>query len=163
MITDLRNLPDGAVVEADICIVGAGAAGITLAMELLGHGFRVALLESGGLDFEDDIQSLNDGDCVSEHKVDLTWTRLRYFGGTTGHWGGNCAPLDTHDFQERPWVPDSGWPFGKEELAGFYPRAGRYCELPSNNYEPDHWAQVSDKFHAGRIPVGGDQIGKRYF
>ena len=93
MITDVRNLPDGAAVEADICIVGAGAAGITLAMELLGHGFRVALLESGGLDFEDDIQSLNDGDCVSEQKVDLTWSRLRYFGGTTGHWGGNCAPL----------------------------------------------------------------------
>ena len=94
MITDVRTLPDGTAIEADICIVGAGAAGITLAMELLGHGFRIALLESGGLDFEDDIQSLNDGDCVSEQKVDLTWSRLRYFGGTTGHWGGNCAPLD---------------------------------------------------------------------
>ncbi|GEO36518.1 hypothetical protein SAE02_06660 [Skermanella aerolata] len=163
MITDARNLPDGAVVEADICIVGAGAAGITLAIELLGHGFRVALLESGGLDFEDDIQSLNNGDCVSEHKVDLTWTRLRYFGGTTGHWGGNCAPLDAHDFQERSWVPDSGWPFGKEELAEFYPRAHRYCELPSDNYEPGYWAEVSDQFHASRIPVSGDQIGEKIF
>jgi choline dehydrogenase-like flavoprotein len=163
MINDLRNLPDGAVVDSDICIAGAGAAGITLAMELMGRGFRVALLESGGLDFEDDIQSLNDGDCVSERKVDLTWSRLRYFGGTTGHWGGNCAPLDAHDFEVRPWVPDSGWPFDKAELAKFYPRAHQYCELPSDNYEPDYWAEVSGKFHAGRIPVSGDQVGEKIF
>ncbi|WP_198038359.1 GMC oxidoreductase [Skermanella stibiiresistens] len=159
----MRNLSDGTVVDADICIVGAGAAGITLAMELLGHNLKIALLESGGLDFEDDIQALNEGDCVSEHKVDLTWTRLRYFGGTTGHWGGNCAQLDEHDFQERSWVPDSGWPIEKRDLERFYPRAGQYCELPSDNYSTDHWAEVSAEFRASRIPVTGESIGEKLF
>jgi choline dehydrogenase-like flavoprotein len=99
MFIDLRNLPDGQTIDADICIVGAGAAGITLAMELLGHDFRIALLESGGLEFEDDVQNLNDGACVSEQQVDLLWSRLRYFGGTTGHWGGMCGPLQPIDFR----------------------------------------------------------------
>ena len=61
--------------------------------------------------------------------MDLLWSRLRYFGGTTGHWGGNCGPLDALDFEERPWVPNSGWPFQKAELEKFYPKAYRYAKL----------------------------------
>ena len=163
MITDVRNLSEGTVIDSDICIVGAGAAGITLAMELIGHDFSVNLLESGGLDFEDDVQALNDGDCVSQHKVDLMWTRLRYFGGTTGHWGGNCAPLDERDFETRSWVPDSGWPISRKDLERFYPRAYRYCELPSDDYSVDHWAEISEKFRRSRIPVTGEEIGEKLF
>ena len=163
MITDVRNLSEGTVIDSDICIVGAGAAGITLAMELIGHDFSVNLLESGGLDFEDDVQALNDGDCVSQHKVALMWTRLRYFGGTTGHWGGNCAPLDERDFETRSWVPDSGWPISRKDLERFYPRAYRYCELPSDDYSVDHWAEISEKFRRSRIPVTGEEIGEKLF
>lgn len=130
-------------------------------MELLGHDFRVCLLESGGLDFEDDIQALNDGDCVGEHRVDLLWSRLRYFGGTTGHWGGNCAPLDEHDFEERAWVPDSGWPFPKTELDDSYPKAYEYCELPSGNFSADYWAAQSASFRERRIALAGDPIGEK--
>lgn len=161
MITDLRSLPDETSVETDVCIVGAGAAGITLAMELLGHDFRVCLLESGGLDFEDEIQALNDADCVGEHRVDLLWSRLRYFGGTTGHWGGNCAPLDEQDFEERAWVPDSGWPFPKSELDASYPKAYEYCELPSANFSADYWAAQSASFRERRISLAGDPIGEK--
>jgi choline dehydrogenase-like flavoprotein len=163
MFIDLRNLPDGQRIDADICIVGAGAAGITLAMELLGHNFKIALLESGGLEFEDDVQSLNDGSCVSEQQVDLLWSRLRCFGGTTGHWGGNCGPLDAVDFEERLWIPNSGWPFKKAELDRFYPKAYRYCELPSDNFSPDYWAEAIPEFGRGRIAVDRETITEKIF
>ena len=42
---------------------------------------------------------------------------LRYFGGTTNHWGGWCAPPDPIDFEERDSMPHSGWPFS-ERLSG---------------------------------------------
>jgi len=163
MFIDLRSVPDGTTIDADVCIVGGGAAGITLAMELLGHGQRVCLLESGGLDFEDDVQALNDGDCVSEQKIDLLWSRLRYFGGTTGHWGGNCAPLDSQDFEERPWVPNSGWPFSIAEMDPYYPRAYRYCELPVANFSADFWAERSEDFRNRRLSLKGDPISEKIF
>ena len=163
MFIDLRSVPDGTTIDADVCIVGAGAAGITLAMELSGQGHRICLLESGGLDFDDDVQALNDGDCVSEQKIDLLWSRLRYFGGTTGHWGGNCAPLDPQDFEERDWIPDSGWPFGIAEMDPYYPRAYRYCELPVPNFSADYWAGRSESFRNRRLSLKGDPISEKIF
>ena len=54
MILDARKIPDGQVLEADVCIIGAGAAGISLAREFRNKRFRVILLESGG--FEPDAE-----------------------------------------------------------------------------------------------------------
>jgi len=34
MIIDARTLADGATLEADVCIAGAGAAGMTIALDL---------------------------------------------------------------------------------------------------------------------------------
>ena len=50
MIVDARSLPRNTVVDADVCIVGAGAAGITLAREFRNQPFSVCLVESGADD-----------------------------------------------------------------------------------------------------------------
>jgi choline dehydrogenase-like flavoprotein len=55
-IIDARTLEDGARLEADICIVGAGAAGLTLALELEAPGRRVLLVESGGFEPDATVQ-----------------------------------------------------------------------------------------------------------
>jgi choline dehydrogenase-like flavoprotein len=162
MIIDARTLPDGEKLETAVCIVGGGAAGITLALELTGRSIPVILLESGGLDFEDAAHDLNNGSCVSDWKIDPVWTRLRQLGGTTGHWGGNCAPLDPWDFDQRPWVEDSGWPFGRSEIEPFYPKAFEYCQLPSDDFSADHWAATDDDFARCRIPAGTDLTEKVY-
>ena len=52
MFVDGRTISAGDVLEADVAIVGGGAAGITLAMELDGVGMRVLLVESGGFELE---------------------------------------------------------------------------------------------------------------
>ena len=148
--------------ETDICIVGAGAAGITLAMELTNRGLGVVLLESGGLDLEEEAQSLNEGTCVSEWQIDPMYTRLRQFGGTTMHWGGSCSPLDPWDFDRRDWVPDSGWPFGPEELAPHYQKAFSYCQIDTPRFDPDYWASVTPEFSGGRMPLGNGLAEKIY-
>ena len=87
MIVDARTLPQDTIIDTDVCIVGAGAAGITLALEFVDAPFRVCLLESGGLEFDEQTQSLNQGVVAENSMTRLDRSRLRYFGGTTNHWG----------------------------------------------------------------------------
>ena len=127
MLQDARGLPRGARLACDVCIVGAGAAGITLARELAGTDARVCLLESGGFAPDAATQRLYEGagggTLLGPESRYLAAGRLRYFGGTTNHWQGWCRPLDPIDFTHRPWIPDSGWPFDRAHLDPFYRRA----------------------------------------
>ena len=87
MFHDARQLPTGTRLETELCIIGAGAAGITLALSLRDAGFRVLLLESGGLEFEESTQALYSGDNTGLANYDLDASRLRHSaGGSTNHW-----------------------------------------------------------------------------
>jgi choline dehydrogenase-like flavoprotein len=131
VIEDLRDHPRGLKVQADICLIGAGAAGITIARELAGTGQQICLIEGGGLKFEyPESQSLYAGTSVGI-PTSLVAGRLRFFGGTTNHWSGRCAPLSDIDFQRRPWVPHSGWPLDRAELDPYYVRACEVAGFPS--------------------------------
>jgi choline dehydrogenase-like flavoprotein len=113
--------------SADICIVGAGAAGITLACELDGSGLKVIVLEAGGLKPVGAEVDSYQGVATAPHP-DPTQFRRMAFGGTTSLWGGRCIPLDPLDFKRRPYVSYSGWPILYEEVAKHYPRALDYCD-----------------------------------
>lgn len=139
MLKDLRDLPEGAVVEADLCIIGAGAAGITMARRLRGMGVSVCLLESGGFDFEPRSQDLYKGGLAGLPYWDLDVVRLRTFGGATMHWAGMCAPLMPHDFDRRAHIPDSGWPISYDDVARYYPEAHEICQLGPMRYDLADW------------------------
>lgn len=173
MLLDARSLPQDTEIEADICIVGAGAAGIAMARELAGQPLQVVLLESGGLDFDADVQALHAGETVGAPSAALDESRLRYFGGTSNHWMGYCRPFDPEDFAVRPWVPLSGWPIGPAELAPWYARAGSVLEVEDGDYDPGHWqAHISPLLQgpltAGRLRAAVFQqspptrLGERY-
>jgi glycine/D-amino acid oxidase-like deaminating enzyme len=135
MIIDAREIAPGSTVVCEICIVGSGAAGITVAHELLGQGKDVALLEGGSLRREAAAQELYQGEVVdAERHGALDQYRQRRFGGTTTVWGGRCAPFDEIDFEARPHVPYSGWPISKRDLDSYYSRAHEYCELGAYVY-----------------------------
>lgn len=123
----------------DVCIVGAGAAGISLARGLQDSGLEVLVLESGGADYEKKTQALAAGKNVGYDYYNLEDARLRFFGGTTAIWGGRCAELDDIDFEERSWIPHSGWPIRKSDLTGYYTKARAMLELPEmpNNTHPE--------------------------
>jgi choline dehydrogenase-like flavoprotein len=117
------NVAKPTSLEADVAIIGAGAAGLTIARKLVEAGKSVILLESGGLDYEAETAALNDGINAGEPYYDLEDSRLRFFGGTTAIWGGRSAELDAIDFEARDWVAHSGWPFQAGELRAWYDAA----------------------------------------
>ena len=133
MIIDGRRTSGLPKTEYDLVIVGAGPAGITLAHELRQTGIRIALLESGGEEYDDETQLLNDGRLVGHDAYDLMFSRLRYLGGTSNHWGGHCTPLDQIDF-DRSWAGFSGWPFSRSSMDKYYEKAHKYCDLGAYTY-----------------------------
>ena len=137
MFIDGRNVPDGTIIETDLAIIGAGAAGIAIARELAGSGIAIALIESGGFEFDADTQALYEGEMAGV-EYPLTSSRLRYFGGTTNHWGGWTRPLEPIDFEERDWVPHSGWPVTRADLDPFMSarRMSASCARPPSTTPP---------------------------
>lgn len=138
MIIDARTLSDGASLVADVCIAGAGAAGITLARELRGKGLSVLLLESGGYDTDDEalrkqIQDLYRGEMTGMRTWFPDQNRLRMFGGTTHHWGGWCRPLDPLDLEAREGK--AGWPLDFDDLVPWYEKAHTTLELGAFDYD----------------------------
>jgi choline dehydrogenase-like flavoprotein len=138
---DARGLPAGHRIEADLCVVGSGAAGLAIASRFLGSRRRVAVLESGGLAPDAEVQSLNEGEMVGQQDAPLVRSRLRYFGGTTNHWTAHVHPFAPIDFEPRPWVPDSGWPFRFAALEPYYDKAREFFGLPPRAFDADAWAQ----------------------
>jgi choline dehydrogenase-like flavoprotein len=138
MLVDFRDAEEGSEIDADLCIVGGGAAGITLAAALSGTSLDVCLIESGGFEYEPRTQALYEGTAIGvPWRTDMQECRLRYFGGSTNAWGGGCAPLDDIDFEVRPWVPYSGWPIAKAALAPYYERARSICRIAAHRFDDE--------------------------
>jgi len=136
LIEDFNEFNDGASVTADICIIGAGAAGITIAREFMGTRRKILLLEAGGLDPEPDSQKLFDSEIAGLPHTSIHDGRARVFGGTTTLWGGQALRFDDFDLMERTWVPHSGWPIQRATLDPYYERAERVLQLgPRISYE----------------------------
>jgi choline dehydrogenase-like flavoprotein len=111
--------------NARVCIIGAGAAGISLACELDGCGFDVLLVEAGGVASR--VGDFYEGTATHPHPDPRQFRRVG-FGGTTAVWGGRCVPFDPIDFEHRDHVANTGWPIAYEEVARFYPAAMEYCD-----------------------------------
>ncbi|PEQ14394.1 oxidoreductase [Novosphingobium sp. PC22D] len=145
MHIDLNNSAP-ARIHGDVAIIGAGAAGITLARRLLAGGLTVVLLESGGLDFEKATAELNRGYNIGQNYYELEDSRLRFFGGTTAIWGGRAVELDPIDFIRRPWVPHSGWPITAGDLRPYYKQARAALDLPETGPSQAEMASVLPQF-----------------
>ena len=129
MIIAANHVEHNARIKTDVCIIGAGAAGITLALELSHAGTDTVLLTGGQKRERPWDRDLYRGVASNSHPHEpLEDGRRRAFGGSTIAWGGRCIPLDPIDFEERPWIPDSGWPITYTDLSPYYERAMVMCE-----------------------------------
>lgn len=160
MFADADDVARDTTIVADVCIVGAGPAGITIARELAADSApSVVVLESGGFEVEPATEDLYRAANRGE-PYPVEASRQRAFGGSTGHWGGTCRPLDAEDFEARDWIPFSGWPFPKRELEPYYERAQRVCELGPYAYDLDAWR---DRLPDELDTVNDDRLGTALF
>jgi len=157
IFTDARAVPEGSAVETDLAIIGAGPAGITLALSLAGAPIRVLLLESGGGEYEPATQALYKGGETGVRYLPLDACRLRFLGGSSNHWGGWCRPLDESDFEKRAWLAHSGWPFTRAEIAPYFSRAQALVEAGAPIYDG-----LKDRI-GDQIPLGAGGVYTSYF
>ena len=135
LINYYRNLAIPADVEADLCIVGAGAAGLAIARTFIGTQVRVCLIESGGFSGEEANQALYQGTSIGSPDFDPAISRMRVFGGSCNLWGGGCIPLGK--LEAREWVPDSEWPISYEDLEPYYRHARDFCHIERHDFAED--------------------------
>ncbi|MCZ6643657.1 MAG: GMC family oxidoreductase [Gammaproteobacteria bacterium] len=130
MLIEHNSIEPDSEFEVDLCIIGAGACGITIARTFDNLNLKVALLESGGFEYSEKNHALYSGEASGVSDDYLTRTRQRMFGGTTNHWGGLCRPFDEIDFEKRAWVPNSvAWPFTRSTLEPYYDKAADIVQL----------------------------------
>jgi choline dehydrogenase-like flavoprotein len=133
VIIDYLDKSAAADYQADLCVIGAGPAGIAIARSFIGTSTTVCLVEGGGLAGEDRSQSLYEGSSAGSPPFDAGTSRMRVFGGSCTLWGGGCIPLADTDLEPRDWVPESGWPLRYADLAPWYAKAREYCRI-----DPEH-------------------------
>lgn len=136
MIEDARTIPPDTSLDADLCIVGGGAAAICLALEYMKSGKRIILVPGGGPNQTATGIDLYRGkvDPPGSHEP-LEENRLRMWGGSTTVWGGRCVPFDPIDFEARSWIPGSGWPFGLDELKDYISQANELSEAGAADFD----------------------------
>jgi choline dehydrogenase-like flavoprotein len=146
MFLDARTIDDAAKLDADLCVIGGGAAGLTIAQSLRDSGIRVMVVESGDVEPDHETQELAAGTNSGRPYFDLDATRLRFLGGTTNHWGGRCVPLTPEDLSVRDWIPHSGWPIGFDEMETYCALAHEVIGLGPYRYDAAFLAgQIGEK------------------
>ena len=141
--------------ESEVAVVGAGPAGIIVALELARAGHQVLLLESGGDRFDPRRQEL--GETVGEdpHHDPMSLATRRQVGGASNIWGGRCVPFDPIDFALRGVVGEARWPLAYEDLAPYMERAAEWCRCGEPVFNA---AEVPEL--AGRTLVPGWRDGE---
>ena len=158
MFIDTRQVSDGKALIATVCIIGGGVAGITLARELEKQGIDTCLLESGGLEPDQQTRDLYRGKATGLNYQFADGCRARFLGGSSNCWGGWSRPLDAWDFDQRDWVPHSGWPFGLAHLEPFYHRAHQVLKLGPLNFDPAFWERAIGRDDVRRMPLTTGQV-----
>lgn len=170
MIISSNNVPANTELTFDICIIGAGPAGITLARELKHLPIRICLLESGSFEFNEATQALCEGENTGSTFTPMHEMRRRQFGGLSSTWnieisehltGVRYMPLDAIDFEKREGVPYSGWPFAKAHLDPYYQRAHEVCKLGLYTYNVQDWEKEDNSFN--RLDLNEERVQTSMF
>lgn len=136
MLINAEILQDKTSLSSDVAIVGAGPAGIVLALELAKDGYNVNLIESGSLHFSEKIQNLGEAGYLDpQFHASMSECTRRQIGGTSVIWGGRCLPYDPIDFDQRNYIPYSSWPVTYEELKVYFQRTCDYLLCGKSEFD----------------------------
>jgi hypothetical protein len=156
LFIDTRLLDDHSRIDATVCIIGAGPAGLSLALEMERRGINAVVLESGGMRADTGTTDLTRGENVGlPHDVGPGF-RSRYLGGSSNCWGGWCRPWEPWEFDRREWIPESGWPIQAAEVAPHFERAIKLLKLGPNRFDAAYWEKAIGRHDVRRIPTDPD-------
>ncbi len=145
MIIDLQTTNENSEFECDVCIIGTGAAGLTIASEMLKSRLKIILVEAGGIEYEPETQALYNTEISGFSHPGSTEGRFRVHGGSTTKWAGQALPLMSHDFEKRDWVANSGWPISFHDLKPYYARACQFLLVDKMNFDTDLFSHLKIK------------------
>lgn len=154
MRTDPATIPTDSRLEAEVAVVGAGPAGIVLALELARAKHSVLLIDSGGDSSNSDLQRLGDLAGHDPVHVSMSLATSRQLGGASNLWGGRCVPFDPIDFKPRAIVGESRWPVAYEELAPYFQRACNWCVCGEAIFDAQGIAKLATRSLVPGFPDG---------
>jgi choline dehydrogenase-like flavoprotein len=127
---EFQSLTRADILDCDVCIIGSGPAGGTIARELSNCPLQVTVLESGAFERQGRADELNEIESVGRPRIMDQWlVRNRIVGGSSHTWAGRCAPFDEIDLVYRDWIPHSGWPLCIDEIKPYLERSAPYLGL----------------------------------
>lgn len=148
---------DGSGFKPTVCIIGSGPAGMSLALKLEKQNIPSLIIEAGDLEYTAKSQDAYKGKVIGDEYPKLDTARLRYFGGTSNHWGGLCRPLDDIDFEVRDGFKNSGWPITKKDLSLYSKEAESILEIDA--FPED--MQITDDLHEITFRTSKNKHGNR--
>ena len=118
--------------RATVCVIGSGFSGAVVAVELAAAGIDVLVLEAGSADPDHRLDQMLDRVEVSG-RTELRFGFARQLGGASNLWAGRVAPLEAIDFEQRDWIPHSGWPIARADLDPYFARAAEILAIPDHH------------------------------
>ncbi len=168
MLINARGLEPGAVIDADVCIVGAGPAGLAVATEFVGSGLKVAVLESGDIKSDPKASELATPARGFKHGNMRVLESNRQIGGNSCVWNIQSdkaartvrfAPYSEGDFLPKPWRDGVGWPFPRRDLDAYYDRALRFVGQKGIGFNLAEWETDAAK----RLPLQSNRVETAVF
>ncbi len=138
-------------IKFDLIIVGSGPAGISIALELENKQVSTLIIEAGKYSFSEESQKFYEGSTIGDEYPPLSVTRLRQFGGSSGHWGGVCRSLEEYDFEN--------WPIKKKDLDTHAYKAKKIINLKRNNF---YKKEIDESFDVVRFEVSPLRFRDKY-
>lgn len=160
-------MPNDAWLKTEVCVVGAGPAGLSVTRVLAGHRRDVLLIDSGGERPDEASQALGTGRLAGLDYFPLHESRRRGLGGSSNHWdipigdgelGARLHPLCKEDFSVRDWIAFSGWPIEPAVLDPFYRQAARLCGIA-----PVDTGSLVPADRAGALPLDPGMVSTIVF
>ena len=112
------DIQSDSLFKSDVCIVGSGMSGQSLAATISElNNKQIMIIESGKIDYEKNVQLLN-----NYHNTGITFrenfkNRIRQLGGSANLWANQLMMLDPLDIKNRSWIAENlSWPINYEEL-----------------------------------------------
>jgi GMC oxidoreductase len=132
-IHDLDAGPPEAPIETDVCILGSGPVGLTVARSLAEKNRRVTILEIGGLTAATCTASSTARFDRREYRG-ATVGRAFGLGGTSALWGAQMLPVRAADLWARPQIQSPAWPLAYADIEPYFRCLQEYLGISTASF-----------------------------